>query len=68
MNKFNVKFKKESGNSGSKQFVPAGFELEVVSNSSISPNDSEVKRAVEQKLGTTFNYSCASSLWEAKKI
>jgi hypothetical protein len=68
MTKFKVTFKKESGNRGTKQFVPVGFEVEVNSNSSATPHTGEVKRAVEEKLGTSFNYSCSPGLWEFKKI
>jgi hypothetical protein len=68
MAKFLVKFKRESGNKGTKQYVPVGFEVEVNSNSSSTPFDVEVKKAVEEKLSTNFNYSCSSGLWEAKKI
>jgi len=68
MSKFKVVFKKETGNRGTKQFVPIGFEVEVDSNSSAIPHDSEVKRAVEAKLGTSFNYSCSRYLWEAQKL
>lgn len=68
MTKFKVTFKKESGNRGSKQYVPVGFEVEVNANSSANPHESEVKKAIEAKLGTNFNYSCSSSLWEAKRI
>jgi hypothetical protein len=68
MPKFIVTFKKESGNRGSKQYVPVGFQVEVNANSSANPSESEVKKAVEEKLGTSFNYSCAPGLWDAKKI
>ena len=68
MAKFIVTFKKESGNRGTKQYVPVGFEVEVNANSSATPHESEVKKAVEEKLGTNFNYSCSPGLWEAQKI
>jgi hypothetical protein len=68
MAKFLVTFEKESGLRGNKAYVPAGFEVEVDSNSSATPHESEVKRAVEAKLGTNFNYSCSPGLWKAKKI
>jgi hypothetical protein len=68
MARFKVVFKKETGNRGTKQFVPLGFEVLVESNSSAIPHDSEVKRAVEEKLGTSFNYSCSRGLWEAQKL
>jgi hypothetical protein len=66
--KFLVTFKRDSGNRGSKQFMPAGSSVEVLANSSATPHTSEVKRAVEEKLGTNFNYDCSPSIWEAKKI
>ncbi len=68
MAKFLVTFKKESGNRHTKSYVPAGFAVEVNANSSAIPHENEVHRAVEQKLGTKFNYSCSPGLWDAKKI
>ena len=52
MAKFIVTFKKESGNRGTKQYVPVGFEVEVNANSSATPHESEVKKAVEE----TYKY------------
>ncbi len=68
MTKFLVTFRKESGNKGTKQYVPVGFEVEVNANSSAAPHESEVKKSVEEKLGSVFNYSTSPGLWESKKI
>lgn len=68
MNKFIVTFKSDSGNRGTKTFISSGFKIEVISNSSASPHESEVKKAVELKLGVSFPYSCAPGLWEVTKI
>jgi hypothetical protein len=68
MTKFKVKFKQDSGTRGSSSYVPAGFEVEVESNSLSTPHETEVRKAVEEKLGVKFGGSTSPGLWEAKRI
>ena len=69
MTKFLVTFKNESGNRSSKQYIPVGFQVEVEANSNAKPHDSEVKKAIIEKLDISdFPYSTSSGLWEAEKI
>jgi len=68
MTKFNVTFKKDSGNRSSSAYVPVGFEVVVESSSSSTPHETEVKKAVEEKLGVKFNYSTSPGLLEAERL
>ena len=64
--RFVVTFKKQSGNPGSSQFCPVGFEVEVETSGS-KPHPTEVRKAVEKKLGiSSFSYSCDADLWDCR--
>ena len=68
MTKFKVTFKQDSGTRGSTSYVPVGFEVVVEASSSANPHETEVRRAVEEKLGVKFGGSTSPGLWEAKRL